>query len=671
MKRLFSEIPRLGGSYPSQSAMKSSLVLRLCALSALLFLASCSSCSKSKGTGVRKGSGPSHTQLVVQKGTKKSLTAFKDEKDLKGFLDELVEAQRRDKKSRRRAGGQASPPPAAAAEPESAAADKSEDSAEESVTNVQHAGVDEGGIVKLHRGHLIVLRRGRLFTVRIDAGALAPVSSINAFGPDVSPRGAWYDEMLVNNGTIVVVGYSYQRGGTELGLFKMDEAGKLSYRATYHLRSNDYYSSRNYASRLIGNKLIFYSPLYLRLHRGTPLDYFPAMRRWKKGATKADFKRIIDAKRVYRPLIPSRSLALHTVTTCDLSTPELDCKATSVMGPPGRVFYVSPSSVYVWMTQWDRRGKRRVPRSIAYRLPLDGGEPTALGVAGSPIDQMSFREGRDEHLNVLVRANGSGEGMWGAEVTSGDMALLRVPLSMFGDGTEKASSSHYADLPKPKGYAVHNRFVGDYILYGTGSGWGRPRKPVDSNVFAYRFAGGSEPAALPLPHGVDRIEALGKNAVAVGSDGTDLFFTPVDLAGDPTLKPAYRRAGANQGETRSHGFFYKPKSDTEGTLGLPIVARGRPGHRQLTRGSASILFLNNRNLSFSEVGTLEARPGVGQNDGCQASCVDWYGNARPLFFKGRIVALLGYELVEGALDDGRLSEKRRTSFAPAGNVIAR
>jgi hypothetical protein len=42
--------------------------------------------------------------------------------------------------------------------------------------------------------------------------------------------------------------YSYERGGTELGLFDIDQYGKLGYRATYHLRSNDYYSSRNYAS---------------------------------------------------------------------------------------------------------------------------------------------------------------------------------------------------------------------------------------------------------------------------------------------------------------------------------------------------------------------------------------------------------------------------------------
>ena len=65
---------------------------------------------------------------------------------------------------------------------------------------------------------------------------------------------------MVNSGpsegdTIVVIGFSYARGGTEVGLFDIDRAGKLAHRATYHLRSNDYYSSRNYASRLVGSKL--------------------------------------------------------------------------------------------------------------------------------------------------------------------------------------------------------------------------------------------------------------------------------------------------------------------------------------------------------------------------------------------------------------------------------
>ena len=37
----------------------------------------------------------------------------------------------------------------------------------ESITTTQEAGVDEGGIVKTHGDHLVMLRRGRLFTVKI------------------------------------------------------------------------------------------------------------------------------------------------------------------------------------------------------------------------------------------------------------------------------------------------------------------------------------------------------------------------------------------------------------------------------------------------------------------------------------------------------------------------
>jgi hypothetical protein len=47
-----------------------------------------------------------------------------------------------------------------------------------------------------------------------------------------------------------------------------------------------------------------------------------------------------------------------------------------------------------------------------------------------------------------------------------------------------------------------------------------------------------------------------------------------------------------------------------------------------------------------------------------ASCVDWYGNARPLFLKNRVFALMGYELVEGQVARGQIGEVRRISFAP-------
>jgi hypothetical protein len=70
-----------------------------------------------------------------------------------------------------------------------------------------------------------------------------------------------------------------------------------------------------------------------------------------------------------------------------------------------------------------------------------------------------------------------------------------------------------------------------------------------------------------------------------------------------------------------------------------------------------------------EVGELGAQPERETDDRCRASCMDWYGNARPLFVRGRVIALLGYELVEGTLDDGRMRESRRVSDAP-GNLTA-
>ena len=69
---------------------------------------------------------------------------------------------------------------------------------------------------------------------------------------------------------------------------------------------------------------------------------------------------------------------------------------------------------------------------------------------------------------------------------------------------------------------------------------------------------------------------------------------------------------------------------------------------------------------FNSVGRLgHDRDGNGgMDDGCKASCVDWYGNARPIFLRNRVFALLGYEIVEGRLERGAISEVRRTSFSP-------
>ncbi|MBI1890501.1 MAG: beta-propeller domain-containing protein [Burkholderiales bacterium] len=621
---------------------------------------------------------------ALEQPRKKTLTAFSSEAELRDLFKTMAETmQRNERRSKYAPSGavgaladaapQSAPMTAAPSPAPAAGAAKSLAKAEESVTNTQTAGVDEGGIVKLHGNHLVVLRRGRLFTVDINRGNLKPISTVDAYAPDADPAGAWYDEMLVSDNTIVVIGYSYSRGGTEIGLFDIDDGGNLSYRATYHMRSNDYYSSRNYASRLIGSKLVFYTPLYINLWQPDPFASFPAVRKWRPNATATDFKRIAPATRIYRtdePLDPNMGISLHTVSVCDLAKREMTCEATAVLGPSGRVFYVSGESVYVWTTTQSYIGNEYRSKSGVFRIPLDGKAPSALKVAGSPIDQFSFLESPDRHLNVLVRANGKGDGMWAAERGAGDLALMRVPLDLFSDGRDSAPSSSYKPVPSAGGYALQNRFIGSYLLYGSGAGWGYPKNDARRRVYAVRWDTPDEAQALGLPHGVDRIEALGNNAVVIGSNGKDLHFTSVALDEEAIIAHRYIRENASQGETRSHGFFYKQESGNQGMIGLPIMHGTEPGYRQLRGSSASVLFLREKSLKLSELGSLAAQGGQ-VNDMCRASCVDWYGNSRPLFLRGRVFALMGYELVEGKVKGEQITETQRINFGPISASIVR
>lgn len=253
------------------------------------------------------------------------------------------------------------------------------------------------------------------------------------------------------------------------------------------------------------------------------------------------------------------------------------------------------------------------------------------------------------------------------------MALLRVPLAQFGDGRQAAGRTHYRALPPAPAGAVQNRFVGDWLLWGG---------TAAQDAWATRFANGEEPHKLDPGHAIERIEALGRDALLVGNRGADLHMSAVRLGGrDAELGGRFIQPGAQQGETRTHGFFYRPTGADEGLLGLPVLQPGSGAGRGIYargQGSAAVVFVRQRDLALTSLGRLQAQGGAPVDDGCKASCVDWYGNARPIFIGQRIFALMGYELVEGRIDGStngagrpddargreRLEERRRVSFAP-------
>jgi hypothetical protein len=183
-------------------------------------------------------------------------------------------------------------------------------------------------------------------------------------------------------------------------------------------------------------------------------------------------------------------------------------------------------------------------------------------------------------------------------------------------------------------------------------------------LIVYPYAADGVPVSAPLGHAIERIEPLGADALVVGGDTRDLHFSSIALKAVPFVAGRYTRPDAAQGEVRSHGFFYRADGREGGVIGLPVRAGGRPGSEHLVHGSASVVFLRNDALALRELGELRADHGRAAADGCRASCVDWYGNARPLFLNGRIFGLLGYEIVEGAVAGDRLEERTRLSFAP-------
>jgi hypothetical protein len=549
------------------------------------------------------------------------------------------------------------------------------------VVTARDEGLEEGDIVKLAGRYLIILRRARLFS--IDLGdpnakerALRPVAAISAFGPDLDPHGACFDELVVYGDRIVVVGSNADRDGRKLGLFRLSHDGGLSYEGTYHLRNTDNDIGREHAARIVRGKLVLFEA------DGPPFNpHRPfALRRWQADSDSNGYRSIARPDHIFRA--PTDSLigtivALHALVSCDLASPAFACEATVVVGPIARVFYFSSSALYIWARRNiapQDSSSTNTSESILFRLPLDGTRPRAIRVSGTPIDQQAFSEGDDGYLNVLVRPVDARPGIWHLQNSHGSSAaLLHIPLSEFGDGTQSAPRSQYRPLLVEGESDFQSRFVGDWLLYGSGDGWGYS-SASSAIVFAVRPGGGEDEVGMTVPHGVDRIVKLGSNAMVVGLLGKDLHFSEIDLSGNPTPAQHYVLSQASRHIDRAEGLAYREADDGSGILGLPVRIEGRSAWDRPDEDSASILFLRNAPQQFSEMGVLRKR-GVGapmtEDDDLRAAiCVNLNGDARPFFARGRIFALFGDELVEAKLKGARLVEDRRIDFATARDSSA-
>lgn len=175
----------------------------------------------------------------------------------------------------------------------------------------------------------------------------------------------------------------------------------------------------------------------------------------------------------------------------------------------------------------------------------------------------------------------------------------------------------------------------------------------------------NELRTIPLAHSAERVELFGENIVVDGYQfNTGLSITTLDLRDDePHLADQTYLDRVLESEGRSHAFNYLVETDGSGVMGFPTLFK-EPGNRRFWDRPSNVHFLQvDSDLRIRPSGYLEAYENAEDpNYSCDVSCYDWYGNARPIFFRDRIFALSGTELIEGRFVGGQMTEIGRVNM---------
>ncbi|MDE1466597.1 beta-propeller domain-containing protein [Aurantiacibacter sp. D1-12] len=570
-------------------------------------------------------------------------------------------------------------------------------SSDGSITNNQVAAVDEGDIVKRIGDYLLVLQDGRIFAANFRDMALTDRIDVYRTDEDGEPIGAdWYDEMLVYGDHIIITAYSYEDEASELSVFRLDQSdGSLERRGVFLISSEDYYDTSNYATRVVGDRLVIQTSyeaedMVNRRNR-------PAVRRWVPGEEFAEpesSRPILNARDIYRPAFPISEPYVHTVSVCDLDSigdNNLGCSATGFVGNYDSELFVSQQNIYLWSYALSDQDFDNYfdcaanfgdspPPGAVYRLPLGRGEPDLFPTRGWIPSQFAMQEadGRFQAMLAWTGEECPDDYEEGVPIT---VELINSPMTAFRDSYRPVLDGLLTPLPGLPVDTQQIRFTRDWLVYGPMTNLGRPPRVAEQGVqFGYLNAvpldDVENPQRLELSHDLTRLESLGNAMVATGyRDQSGLNVTMVDLRGGAAVRGSTLLKNRFESEGRSHAFNAMPYPEGNGLMGLPTVRAAEDGRRYPWRSDDSQLSF----LSFDNDGQLadlgavdpaEVDPELVEEslDGqttypngytCEVSCVDWYGNARPIFINRGVYALMGTEIVEAEVREGQIEVVRR------------
>ncbi|RIJ15105.1 hypothetical protein D1227_13610 [Henriciella mobilis] len=552
-------------------------------------------------------------------------------------------------------------------------------SAEEaaSITNTQEAGVDEGDVVKQIGRYLIVMQDGRLFSVDLmpdGAPGLKFVDRENVY--QTAEEDTWYDEMLVFGNQMIVIGYSYDAEASVFAVLELAEDGTITFRDRFFLPAMDYYDGDNYTTRLVNGQLALHTSFYL-----VDIDDFEALNApvLSRTMAKKDTSRL-KAETVYRPLQDTNDPLLHTITLCPLKTvladtgTAPDCRTTAFLASDSYEYYASQDAVWLWVNAADKSWWQNSAGdhdgdnpALLYSIPYGDAAPGVAKVQGEPVNQFSMAAASDVFRAFVQLEEGEDDEQAG-------YALMQLPRERIGAAPADIDPADYVALPDVEDGTIENRFTNTHFAYTTYNEtvplWSSDEQlPLaSSRLTLVPLADPASPLTLDVHQSVIRLERARDHLVATGyMDRRGLSLSSIDLRGEaPKVAGQLTLVSRYESENRSHAFNSRIGPEGDGLIGLPTVQQTWEAGRWVWRS-------DNSDLSYIKVGTDASLHSAGTLMGadgepdpsyeCEVSCIDWYGNSRPIFTLGRVFALSGTTVIEGQLDADRgISEIRRVDL---------
>ncbi|MEM7055105.1 MAG: beta-propeller domain-containing protein, partial [Pseudomonadota bacterium] len=295
------------------------------------------------------------------------------------------------------------------------------------MTNVQHEGVDEGGLVKYAFGHIIILRRGKLYAVDPADNRTAPRLTDRFDLAELQrSEDAWFDEILVRGNLLVLIGYDYHADATTIDRFTINADGQFHYQDTIGITSGDYFSSSNYAGRLLGDELLVYFEIRLNnADLGTHLPH-PQIAVSQAGWSNVDWQPVVESKDVVVPTFLLKEPTVHGFLRCPVAEAQFQCSTNAILAEPDSEHYVSPEAAYLWTYAWSeyelyqQRYWSDSPRyrlkdieqswqSYIVQMPFYDKRPGWVSVSGMPLDRESFRIEGQQLFALMAEAENSKE----------------------------------------------------------------------------------------------------------------------------------------------------------------------------------------------------------------------------------------------------------------------